>query len=44
MNMDYDIICKLINAFPSDSDYEALLQSQGTDELDDWDIPEAYFL
>ena len=44
MKMDNDLIVKLINAFPSDGDYEALINSKGDEPVEDWDIPEQYFL
>jgi len=42
--MDNEIICKLLNAFPLQSDYEALIQSPGIEEIEEWDLPEAYFI
>mgnify|MGYP006951861961 CR=1 FL=1 len=44
MKMDNDLIVKLINAFPSEGDYEALINSKGDEPVEDWDIPEQYFL
>jgi len=44
MKMDNDLIVKLINAFPSEGDYEALINSKGDEPVEDCDIPEQYFL
>ena len=37
---------KLLNAFPLQSDFDSLIQSQANNPVDitEWDIPEAYFL